>query len=90
MRYGRKHAIYEVCSRASRQGAQDEKAGKTSSTEKELGGEELRGLFHEVREFFVALFERPKPRYIGFLKKPSLEDDRPNKGAKNQLGFRGK
>jgi len=48
----------------------------------------VRGFFHEVKEFLVALFEKPAPRYIGFLRKPSLEDDKPNKGAKNQLGFR--
>jgi len=48
----------------------------------------LRGFFYEVREFFAVLFGRSKPRYIGFLQKPSLEDDKPSKRAKCQLGFR--
>ncbi len=48
----------------------------------------MRSFFHEVKEFFAALFEKPAPRYIGFLHKPSLEDGKPNEGAKGQLGFR--
>jgi len=48
----------------------------------------LRGFFHEVREFFAVLFEKSKPRYIGFLRKPSIENDKPSKRAKCQLGFR--
>ncbi len=48
----------------------------------------MRAFFYEVREFFTALFERPKPRYVGFLRKSIVQDGKPSKGAKGQLGFR--
>jgi len=47
----------------------------------------MRSFFHEVREFFSALFEKTKPQYIGFLRTQSLKNY-DNKRAKNQLGFR--
>jgi len=47
----------------------------------------MRNFFHEVREFFSVLFEKPKPQYIGFLRAPTLKGDKPSKGAKNRLGF---
>jgi len=46
------------------------------------------GFFHEVRDFFSVLFGKSMPKYIGFLRKPSYEDDKPSKRAKHQLGFR--
>ena len=48
----------------------------------------MKGFFYEVREFFAVLFGKSKTRYVGFLKKPSVFDDKPSKGAKNQLGFK--
>ena len=48
----------------------------------------MRGFFYEVREFFAALFEKSKPQYVGFLRTPTLKNDKPSKRAKNRLGFR--
>jgi len=48
----------------------------------------LRGFFYEVREFFAVLFGKPKPQCIGFLRTPTLKNDKPSKRAKNRLGFR--
>ncbi len=48
----------------------------------------MRNFFHEVREFFSGLFEKPKPQYIGFLRMLTLKDDKPSKRVKNRLGFR--
>ena len=48
----------------------------------------MRGFFYEVKEFFAVLFGRSKPRYIGFLRKPSAADDKPSKRARGQLGFK--
>ena len=44
--------------------------------------------FYEVRDFFAVLFGKKETRYIGFLRKPIIEHDRPNKRAKQKLGFR--
>ncbi len=48
----------------------------------------MKGFFYEVREFFAVLFGKSKPQYIGFLRTPTLKDDKPSKRTKNQLGFR--
>ena len=48
----------------------------------------MKGFFYEVREFFASLFERSKPRYIGFLRMPSVENGKPSKQAKCQIGFK--
>ena len=48
----------------------------------------MKGFFYEVREFFAGLFGKPKPQYVGFLRTPTLKDDKPSKRAKCQLGFR--
>ena len=48
----------------------------------------MRNFFHEVREFFSVLFGRSEPRFVGFLRKPSVNDDKPSKKPKNRLGFR--
>ena len=46
------------------------------------------GFFHEVGEFFSELFGESKPKYIGFLRQPSTQDDKPNKRPKGQIGFK--
>lgn len=48
----------------------------------------MRGFFYEVREFFSALFDKPEPRYIGFLRKPLVQGKKRVKQPKGQLGFR--
>jgi len=48
----------------------------------------MRGFFYEVREFFAVLFEKSKPQYIGFLRTPTLKDNKPSKRTKCQLGFK--
>lgn len=50
----------------------------------------MKGFFYEVGEFFSGLFGRPEPRYIGFLKKPSIYNDKPSKKPKGELGFQPK
>ena len=48
----------------------------------------MRGFFYEIREFFAVLFKKSKPQYIGFLRTPTLKDDKPSKKPKCQLGFK--